>query len=406
MATRPRQPGRTADTRTRADPYDDAMRSLLRSVLAEPRAPGAPARVWRDWAMIGVAIPTAVVEAAFRPGLPWPWPTLALTLMLLPALLWRRTHPLTVVAACFGGMLGLGVAQIVGEPAEAPGLYTGALLVLSLYALFRWGSGREVLIGTAIAVVTATVSVIADYADIGEAIGGYTVLGVVMLTGAAVRFLDRARRRDREQIRSTERERLARDLHDTVAHHVSAIAISAQAGLAVADTRPDASVDALRTIEAEASRTLAEMRSMVGVLRRDEAAALAPTPTLADVRALAGSNPTGPTVMVEIDDTLDDVPPSVATTVFRLAQESITNARRHARRATRIVVEVRGDTDTVHLRVSDDGEPVDRHRVPDGYGIAGMIERAGLLGGTCTAGPGADRGWVVSAELPRNGVPT
>ncbi len=382
------------------------MRSLLRSVLAEPRAPGAPTRVWRDWVLLGLLMPTAVVEAIFRPDLPWRWPTLALALLLLPTLLWRRSHPLAVVTLGFGSMLTLSVGQLVADPAESPGLHTMAILLLALYALFRWGSGRDVLLGTAIVIATGTVAVIADYTGIGEAIGGYTVLVIVMLDGAAVRFLSRARRRELEQVRSTEREHLARDLHDTVAHHVSAIAISAQAGLAVSPTRPDAAVEALRVIEAEASRTLAEMRAMVGVLRRDDPAELAPTPSLADIRRLAGSGAAGPPVEVEIDDTLGDVAPAVASAVFRLAQESITNARRHARRASRIVVQVTGGPDAVRLRVSDDGEPGDDHRNHGGYGIVGMVERADLLGGTCIAGPGPGRGWVVSADIPLHGAPS
>lgn len=382
------------------------MRSLLRSVLAEPRAPGAPARVWRDWVLLGLLMPIAVVEAAFRPDMPWRWPTLALALLLIPTLLWRRSHPLAVVTLGFGSMLSLSVAQLVADPAESPGLHTMAILLLALYALFRWGSGLEIMFGTVVVMATGTVAVIADFTNIGEAIGGYTVLVIVMLDGAAVRFLSRARRRELEQVRSTEREHLARDLHDTVAHHVSAIAISAQAGLAVSPTRPDAAVEALRVIEAEASRTLAEMRAMVGVLRRDDPAELAPTPSLTDIRRLAGSGAAGPPVEVEIDDALGDVTPAIASAVFRLAQESITNARRHARRATRIVVQVTGGPDAVRLRVSDDGEPGDDHRNHGGYGIVGMVERADLLGGTCVAGPGPGRGWVVSADIPLHGSPS
>lgn len=383
------------------------MRSLLRSVLADPRAPDAPARVWRDWVLVGVLVPTAVVEAVLRPEVPWRWPTLALTLVLLPTLLVRRTHPLGAVAAGFGAGCALSIAQIAADLPEPFGLDTLAFLLLSLYALARWGSGREVLIGTTIVMITATVAVIADSTSVGDAIGGYAVVVIVMLVGASVRFLTRARRRELEQVRSSEREHLARDLHDTVAHHVSAIAISAQAGLAVRASRPEAAVDALRVIEGEALRTLAEMRAMVGVLRHDEPAELAPTPSLADVARLAGSGPArGPLVEVEIDEGLDDVIPAIATTVFRLAQESITNARRHARRATRIVVQLGGDADTIRLSVTDDGDPVDRHRAPAGYGVVGMIERADLLGGTCHAGPGPTRGWVVTAEIPRSVVPS
>src|SRR5690606_21745829 len=132
-------------------------------------------------------------------------------------------------------------------------------LLLNLYALVRWASGRDIAVGSAVVMTSATVCVISDYTGVGDTIGGYAVLGITAAIGLAIRFRGRARQRELEGVRSAERERLARDLHDTVAHHVSAIAIRAQAGIAVAPTRPDAAVDALRVIEAEASRTLAEM---------------------------------------------------------------------------------------------------------------------------------------------------
>lgn len=387
-----------------AAPYHGLMRSFLRSVLDEPRAPGAPHRVWRDWALVGIAMPAAVVEAALRPDLPWRWAVLAITLVLLPTLLYRRQHPLAVAAASFGAMLALSVADLVVDPAEPPDLFTQAVLVVTLYALVRWGSGREIALGGAIVLVTSTVAMVADGSTLGDAIGGYAVVGIIASAGAAVRFFDRARRRELEQVRSAEREQLARDLHDTVAHHVSAIAISAHAGLAVASTRPGAAVEALEVISAEASRTLNEMRAMVGVLRRDVPAELAPTPSLDDLHRLADHAAAVP-VAVEVRAGVGEVDPSVATTLYRLAQESVTNARRHARRPSRVDVVVDGDAERVTLRVTDDGSPVEGARSPTGYGVLGMVERAGLLGGTCHAGPGPSGGWVVSAELPRQRVP-
>ena len=98
-------------------------------------------------------------------------------------------------------------------------------------------------------------------------------------------------------------------------------------------------------------------------------------------------------------------PPSIGSAIYRLAQESVTNARRHARHVTRIEVRVTADDTAVRLRVSDDGEPgLVRPAVSPGYGLAGMIERAGLLGGTCEAGPNPGRGWTVTAVLPRGGA--
>jgi signal transduction histidine kinase len=206
------------------------------------------------------------------------------------------------------------------------------------------------------------------------------------------------------QIRLREREQLARELHDTVAHHVSAIAIRAQAGRTLAASRPEAAVDALEVIEEAASRTLADMRSLVGALRDGDEAELAPQRGVRDLQRLARAPHGGPRVDVRLAGDLDDLPPLVGAAIYRIAQESITNAVRHARHATRVDVRVTGDRDCVRLTVRDDGDAVpsgsDR---ASGYGLIGMTERAALLGGTLETGPDADSGWTVTAVLPRNG---
>lgn len=384
----------TADIRTM-----QLVRSFIRSVLAEPRVPGAPRRVWRDWVLVAGGWIGIVLEAMFRDDVMWRWPTLVFGIALVALVPLRRTYPLRVTVASFGGMLVLSIGQLVtGAPTS--GYHSMAVIIVTLYSLARWASGHDMLVGGAVVLGTSTVAVVADSEDLSEVIGGYTVVAIVVAVGLAVRFRGAARRRELEQVRATEREHLARDLHDTVAHHVSAIAIRAQAGLAVAPTRPEAAIDALRVIEAEASRTLGEMRAMVGVLRRDEPAQLAPTPALADLHALAAPQGDGPRVDVSVADGLGDVGPTVATALFRIAQESVTNARRHARHATNVAVTVTADGGLVRLRVADDGDAVGDPHEHGGYGIIGMAERAELLGGTLTAGPGHRRGWVVTAELP------
>jgi len=282
---------------------------------------------------------------------------------------------------------------------------------------FRWGAGREMVIGSAVMLARLGALAVLGQIEPREILAGVLVLSSASACGLALRYRARARQREFEQVRLLERERLARDLHDTVAHHVSAIAIRAQAGLATMSVHPDAAADALRVIEAEAARTLAEMRTMVRALRRTEPAGLAPSPPrIADLPALAGTAGsaaggrarTGPAVDVEIDGDTDTLPPSVGTAIYRLAQESVTNARRHARRATRIQVRVAADDTSVRLRVTDDGEASSAGLsagLSAGYGLIGMTERADLLGGTCEAGPNPGRGWTVTAVLPRNGVP-
>ena len=112
-----------------------------------------------------------------------------------------------------------------------------------------------------------------------------------------------------------------------------------------------------------------------------------------------------PCVEVTLAGELDDLSPAVGAAIYRLAQESITNARRHARHATQVTVAVTGDADQVRLTVDDDGSSGLASRAPAGYGLVGMHERATLLGGTFHAGPTAGRGWRVEANLPRTGTP-
>src|SRR6185436_11901817 len=162
----------------------------------------------------------------------------------------------------------------------------------------------------------------------GEQVAGFGFLLVPAVIGASVRFWATARERQLAQVRSRERERLARELHDTVAHHVSAMVISAQAGRVIARTDPAAAVEALEGVEEEGARTLEEMRAMVAALRDGGAGAeLAPAAGVADLARLLGTPGGGPRVELELDGELDALPPAVDAAVFRIVQESLTNAR-------------------------------------------------------------------------------
>ncbi|MGC7102126.1 sensor histidine kinase [Amycolatopsis lurida] len=372
------------------------MNDLLRTLWAEPSPPHPPRRVWRDWALVAVLLPAAVLEGIFRPDLPSRLVSAIIVAGLVPTLLWRRTRPLPMLAIAFG--ISALASLVIQDQLQN---YTVVYLLLLPYALVRWGSGREVVVGSAI--VLANVGLSAALGTLGreDAIGGAAILFAIVALGAAFRYRGRARQRELDQAKLLEREHLARDLHDTVAHHVSAMAIRAQAGLATMRTRPDAAAEALRLIESEASSALEEMRAMVRVLRRNEPAELTPSPGVRALEQLATTRG-GPAVDVGIDGDVGDLPPSVGAAIYRLAQESVTNARRHARHATRIEVRVTADETSVRLRVSDDGD-VSAGKATPGYGLIGMIERAGLLGGTCEAGPNPGRGWTVAAVLPRTG---
>jgi signal transduction histidine kinase len=357
--------------------------------------------VWRDWALVGVLVPIAVLEAILQPDMPWRTISVIVTIGLMPTLLWRRTRPLLMIVIIFV-VTGLAPLLTGGVSAETG---TMAYLLILVYALPRWGSGREITIGFMIMLVAVYLSVVFDRLAGEDVVAAFAVMVSAVALGWAVRYRAGARMRELDQVKLLEREQLARDLHDTVAHHVSAMAIRAQAGLATSGSRPDAATDALRVIEAEAASALAEMRAVVHVLRRNGPADLAPGPRITDLEQLAGEARSGPSVDVEIRGDLDDLPPSIGAAIYRIAQESVTNARRHARHATRVGVLVAVDDSSVHLRVSDDGDHGSaRPAGASGYGLVGMTERAELLGGTCEAGPNPGRGWTVTAVLPRSGA--
>ncbi len=252
------------------------MSNAVQSLWAEPRAPHPPARVWRDWALVAVLVPSVVLEVILRDDLASRPLALVLGVALVLTLLWRRTSPLAVVAFGFGALAAIHLAILFGVD-DSVELYTMAYVVLLPYPLFRWGAGREAAIGITIILVTLAISGFADDMFVHFAVlGSAFYVFPPAAAGAWVRHMASSRLRDMDQVKVREREQLARELHDTVAHHVSAIAIQAQAGRTLAASQPDAAVTALEVIEEAASRTLAEMRVMVGVLREGEDPDLAP----------------------------------------------------------------------------------------------------------------------------------
>jgi signal transduction histidine kinase len=297
----------------------------------------------------------------------------------------------------------LGIAGVIAGTETTPGLDTMVLVLVLPYALARWASGRHIVVGAAIMLAAWAVALTVEPGTVGDAIGGLTVLLLPAAIGGMVRYQATARTRELDEVKHREREQLARELHDTVAHHVSAIIIQAQAGQALASAQPETAVEVLAVIEAEASRTLAEMRSIVGALRRNDIAALAPQQGIADIPRLAGSTPATITVEVELAGDLTGIEPVVDAATYRIVQESLTNAVRHATNASRVDIHVITSPDVVRLSVVDDGQTSGGPGV-GGYGLIGMAERAKLLGGSLDAGRDPDGGWRITAELPRRVV--
>lgn len=367
------------------------MRRMLRAAWELPSPPGAPAHVWRDGVLVGVLVVLAVVEAMLRPDLPWRWATLAVELAVLPTLLWRRISPGPMTAIAFGALFVWDAIRVAAGVGATQSYVLIGLLIL-VYALARWGSGRAIALGGAAVLASMIRSFVSTPGDLQNTVGGIAVVAMCVTLGVTFRVADAARRQRLEQVRLEERARLARDLHDTVAHHVSAIAVRAQAGILTGSADPASADDALRVIEHEAAQTLREMRAMVGMLREGGGAPLAPTPALSDLAALAVAP-----VSLDVHGDPAAVPPAVGAAAYRIVQEAITNSRRHARGATRIAVTVTIGAAEVGIRVADDGRAGGARG--QGFGLAGMRERAALLGGSCEAGPGAG-GWIVEARLP------
>ena len=370
------------------------VQSLARSVWRLPAPPDARPAGALDVAVAAAVAVMAVMEVTvLRPDVPLRWLSLAGFLVWLPTLVVRRTHPGVAVIVFAGVVLVLLVVGRTTDGAPPGDLDTAVVGLLIPYSLARWANGREAVIGLSLFASFAGASLASQYVAPADRIGGTAVVVAAVALGAALRARSMLHTRQLDDVRRGERERLARDLHDTVAHHLTAIAISAQAGLAVADREPEAARDALRRIDEEATLTLAETRKVLRMLRTEEA----PERPLDDLAGLATPAGPGPAVVVEVEDDLD-LSPAVAASLHRIAREAVANARRHAVDATLVRVDVRRRSDQVELTVSDDGRA--SRGTGEGFGVVGMTERAELLGGRLTAGRPAGGGWRVTALLP------
>ena len=375
--------------------------SELRALWAEPRVPDPPVRVWHDWLLLAAGLLGTALEAVLRDDVVWRPVSVLVAVVFCLTTLWRRTHPLAMVAVAFGLAILTTVVDLVAGHSQPLGLNVGAIVVVLVYALPRWASGRDIVLGLLVPLTAFVLTAVVDDLPATDLIGGFVFLAFPAVLGASVRFWSTARRRELDEMRSRERVQLARELHDTVAHHVSAIVIRAQAGRVVSGADPAAAVQALEAIEEEGARTLEAMRTMVGTLRDGDAGApLSPQAGVADLKRLARTADGGPRVDLRLDGALDDLPPAVDAAVYRIVQESLTNAVRHAVGATEVVVRVVTDGDSVRVTVRDDGAGTGRAAARDGYGLTGLHERAAMLGGVLRAGPCPDRGWLVEAELP------
>jgi signal transduction histidine kinase len=353
---------------------------LLTFALAgRHHVPGAPG--WAVWLVeAGVGLPVAARRL-------WPVPAFlaALAASLIAAVLGLQYGYFASAAAglYLVALTRPGPARL---SAGSTGLLAGATVLAAAVAGSRSGAGTAVVIGVA------------------AAAGAWTV-------GAAVRerraHLRAEAQRLAERAVSQERLRIARELHDIVAHSMSLIAVKAGVANHVARLRPEETVDALRVIENTSKDALTEMRRLLGVLRTDDDRGdeLAPAPNIGDLPGLA-ERAAGAGVRVDLCLHADPhVPAGVGLSAYRIVQEALTNVVRHAAPA-RCQVTVTAGHGEIRIEVLDDGPG--RRLLPaghqPGHGLAGMRERALACGGEFAAGPTVG-GFQVKARLPYPAAP-
>lgn len=308
-------------------------------------------------------------------------------------------------ALALATMIPEGLASNVG-PVQA-GRWI-ALLVLAA-ATARWaGPRRAAFIGVVGAVVVAVGQSSHGTGSFKpsalDALASATLWAGALAVGAWLRSLDRRHDAALETVRRHERLELARELHDLVAHHVTGMVVQAQAASFANKDDPEPLLAALASIEVAGSETLTAIRRLVGLLRDpDDTAGVSTAPEPID-QLVERFGRHGPAVDLRLptDLTANTWPREVATTVYRVVQEALTNVARHAPDARSVAVTVtHDDPGCVGVEVTNDGPaPPHSARAPSGYGLVGMRERVEALGGQLHAGPLADTGWGVHASLP------
>jgi len=321
--------------------------------------------------------------------------------------------PRSPVRSAAAALALAGAAAIAGDawrlPSQ-PGLAgTVALLVLGAAAVRVAGPRAAGLLGLAGAVVlTVGRSAATRSQDVLPlALASLVAWGLALAVGTWLRLDDARRRQELDDVRREERLELARELHDVVAHHVAGIVVQAQAALVVAETRPEMVPTALSDIEAAGTDALAAMRRVVGILREnDDAAPVTAGPEqLAELVSRFAAH--GPSVVAHLPDAPSPAwPPEVATTVYRVVQEALTNVALHAPHASTVTLTVEDGPSQVRAIITDDagGAAAPRPTTSGGHGLVGLRERVEALGGRFEAGYGEDNRWTVRATLPHPAV--
>jgi signal transduction histidine kinase len=354
--------------------------------------------------LTAIAVQAAAIAQTWGGGY-WRLGAGAAVVVCLLALLRRRQVLWTAIAGLAVAAVAIAVARIAGLPTEpSPAMVLGlSVLAGSAVRALPLAAALGVT-GAGFAVVTG--GIVAARAPAYGMNGVVTISAALWLVGVAVglslRLLDDRARRAVERTRQAERLELARELHDVVAHHITAMLIQAQAAQVVARRSPAEVADCLEGIDTAGSEALTAMRRVVGLLRDEQdppPAAPGPEQLTALVERFSRQ---GPPVLLRLPDGGRPWPPELISTVYRIVQEALTNVSRHAVQARSVTVTVEDRPGGgVSVEVVDDAPPGParlHHR--GGYGLIGMRERVEMLGGTMDAGPRPAGGWRVRAVLP------
>jgi signal transduction histidine kinase len=343
------------------------------------------------------------------------WTTVFVVASVFP-LAWRRTNPV-------GSTLVIVTAQVVSSFVDIEG--TGFIgVVIALYSLGAHATGPGRRNALVVIVASITLLFLSGLAVSELGIEDFTSSIVVLVTGfvlgdnlqrrretadALQEQLERAER-ERELIAhqrvTEERTRIARELHDVVAHSVSVMVIQAAAARRSLASSPANVEIALANIEATGRQTMHELRGVLGVLRRTAGDAAgqgednrAPQPTLSAIPGLVAAASDLP-IELTINAHFGDVSQSTNLTGYRIVQEAITNIRRHAGPVTHVEISVDRLDTSIEILVADDGRGAAADDLGAGYGIVGMHERVATVGGRLDAGWRSGGGWRVTASLP------
>ncbi|QZY29666.1 sensor histidine kinase [Nocardioides coralli] len=362
-------------------------------------------------AMIAVAEVVAWVEAGLATAVLWA------LVMTLPLALRRRSPLASFVLV----MLGLNLLTVAQPGFDNDSSALVIAFFVSLYSLGRHARGVEAWLGGVALLVVMARFVQSEggwqQTDLGDIAFLLGFVGAPWAAGFTLRLRqdreaqlnaeNEALRREQEQAVAEERARIARELHDVVAHAISVTVLQARGARRAMDADPEAVRRALDAIEQTNAAALGDMRRLLAVLRDTEPDGLhtadgdrAPQPSLAHLDRLVDHvRDSGVPVDVEVTGTRRDLPPGVDLSAYRIVQEALTNVLKHAADA-RATVRLDYSADELVVTVSDDGIPGPLGAPRGGHGLIGIRERVSVVGGAVEAGPGPDGGYRIRARLP------